>query len=712
MFCSNRSSNNTHDTIHELQQQNALLQKALSRLMKMIDLQHAGNCKEQDDELRLHIKELQNNISNKLIQTESKLKQLLSLSELVYISYNSNHGNESLWPLILFMSNEISNQVAPAVILKMSNFAKMKKDKEIWHSKSFFAFQEGYEMRLGVSAAGSNDGEGTHVSVYLHLMKGPHDDKLEQSGHWPLRGIFTIELLNQLSDNNHHSRLVQFQHYFCSECTNRVLEGFMAKKGPGISQFISHDILLHHNNSGYHTNDSLMFRITYSYDDVEPPYQVAPVTFKVTRFRSQWLNNKGKWGSSPFFAFDGGYQMLLNIYAAGSEGTHVSVYLQLMKGSHDDKLEQSGHWPLSGVFQIELLSQLNDSDHYSFNVVFGPRISTNVTTIEEDGMYARSSYGISQFISHDFLLHHSKNKYLKEDTAYFRISYRSCQAFDWNSMKLSALLIVLAVISLVISLYLSTYFRIRMRHQAYHQELNWNKILKLTSLLIVIVVVSSVISLYWSAYSNINIGYQSDHTEFRTKLHLTASLIAAMVMVLSHNYTIASYFNWNEILKLTAFLIVMMVTLLSTYLVSNYPSHRPFDWNAILKLTVLTFLIVIVVILLIIPCLLRISYLHQILMLMIYLTIVVILLSTYSGFMASYQSNFCRTDEITLAVLPFVIGFILLSTYFKINDDSDWKEFLKFFALLFVLIAIYLIFVIYKCDRNLQLIRSLQAFVL
>ena len=29
-------------------------------------------------------------------------------------------------------------------------------------------------------------------------MKGPYDDELE----WPLRGTFTIELLNQINDEN------------------------------------------------------------------------------------------------------------------------------------------------------------------------------------------------------------------------------------------------------------------------------------------------------------------------------------------------------------------------------------------------------------------------------------------------------------------------------------------------------------------------------
>ena len=66
---------------------------------------------------------------------------------------------------------------------------------------------------MQVYAAGYGDGEGTHVSVFLHLMKGPHDDKLEQSGHWPLRGTFTIELLNQLNDSDHYSHIVLFHDY-------------------------------------------------------------------------------------------------------------------------------------------------------------------------------------------------------------------------------------------------------------------------------------------------------------------------------------------------------------------------------------------------------------------------------------------------------------------------------------------------------------------
>ena len=39
-------------------------------------------------------------------------------------------------------------------------------------------------MCLRIAADGNGDGENTHLSAFLFLMKGPHDDELT----WPLRG--------------------------------------------------------------------------------------------------------------------------------------------------------------------------------------------------------------------------------------------------------------------------------------------------------------------------------------------------------------------------------------------------------------------------------------------------------------------------------------------------------------------------------------------
>ena len=357
-------------------------------------------------------------------QNSTELQQQIillqeALNKTVANHQHCRHQLSSLvWSTNFLLTSELSSQLAP-VIVKMSTFAKKVRDKEEWYSTPFFAFEKGYQMCLKVYAAGHDEGEGTHVSVYLHLMVGLYDDELHESGHWPLRGTFTIELLNQLNDSDHYNRIVQFHPYLCHKCTNRVLYG--KATGWGYHQFISHDTLLHHSNNIYHKNDFLIFRISRisHHEDMKTPYEVAPVVVRVTKL-SCWLKSQADWYSSLFFAFKKGYQMCLRVSAAGDgegKGTHVSVYLQLIRGPHDYTLEQSGYWPLKGTFTIELLNQLNDNDHYN-------PTATHIPTKSSKRLYADDKVTVGavlKFISHDTLFQH--NGYLKNDTLQFRISY-------------------------------------------------------------------------------------------------------------------------------------------------------------------------------------------------------------------------------------------------------------------------------------------------
>ena len=86
------------------------------------------------------------------------------------------------------------------VTIKMSEYNTKKTDEVEWYSDPFYTHNKGYKMCVCVDAAG-NGHDGTHLSVFLCLMKGPHDDELT----WPLRGKFEIRLLNQISDSEHHS---------------------------------------------------------------------------------------------------------------------------------------------------------------------------------------------------------------------------------------------------------------------------------------------------------------------------------------------------------------------------------------------------------------------------------------------------------------------------------------------------------------------------
>lgn len=145
--------------------------------------------------------------------------------------------------------------------MKMENYTEKMKNKTQWYSSPFFTFEEGYKVQIRVDPAVYGDGEITHdhVFVYLLLLKGPHDDQLiiQQSGDWPIKGTFTVELLNQLNDSNHRSSEVAFT-------CNAVTCNFTAAKlySPA-GHLTSHETICYQITSGYLQNDSLYFRISY-----------------------------------------------------------------------------------------------------------------------------------------------------------------------------------------------------------------------------------------------------------------------------------------------------------------------------------------------------------------------------------------------------------------------------------------------------------------
>ena len=352
---------------------------------------------------------------------------ILHQTRTVYMQNNTLHFQISYRDINALLSY---NQVAP-VILKVPNiFERIRgKEQSVWYSGPFFAFKEGYQMCFMVYAAGVGDGEGTHVSIALHLMKGPYDDKLEQSGYWPLRGTFTIELLNQRFDTNHRG------HHVCaynksSSSTNRVLNGTFAPTGWSDQEFISHDAIFHQGDIDYIENNALYFRITYGANHLIHRNEYSPI-FKMSNFTTIWLKTTEKMWLGRFYTFEEGYQMCFRVFAAGygdGEGTHISIALHLMKGPHDDKLEQSGHWPLRGIFKVEILNQLNDSNHHTDWIMFGGNHCNNIARSVEDDI--GEGCVISRFMPLNSLNH---SNYLMNDAVYFRVSYDELVIIDLHS---------------------------------------------------------------------------------------------------------------------------------------------------------------------------------------------------------------------------------------------------------------------------------------
>jgi len=132
------------------------------------------------------------------------------------------------------MMSKSGDQECP-VLFKMVDYNKQKVKNAKLFSDSFYTHNKGYKMCLRVDAGGDGDGKGTHLSVYLCIMKGPHDDELK----WPLRGKFEIKLLNQISDSQHHSLTSTFDEHTTGDSDKRITKGERAKHGFGKPQFIS-----------------------------------------------------------------------------------------------------------------------------------------------------------------------------------------------------------------------------------------------------------------------------------------------------------------------------------------------------------------------------------------------------------------------------------------------------------------------------------------
>ncbi|XP_065908111.1 myosin-13-like [Dysidea avara] len=132
-------------------------------------------------------------LETKLEQKTQQIELMISDPKIVW--YNT----------INYQASKLSlrDQVVP-VIVKMSEYAKIKRDGVNWYSNPFYTHDMGYKMCIRIDARGS-------LGCYPHLMKGPYDDQLR----WPMTVQSEVKILNQIGDSEHHlsSNFSCFQKY-------------------------------------------------------------------------------------------------------------------------------------------------------------------------------------------------------------------------------------------------------------------------------------------------------------------------------------------------------------------------------------------------------------------------------------------------------------------------------------------------------------------
>ncbi len=158
-----------------------------------------------------------------------------------------------------YINNNPAN-ITPPCFITMYQYSLFKNNDSEWESTPFYTSERGYKLQLDVYPNGWGASKGTHLSLYVYLLKGEYDHELQ----WPFNANITIQLLNWSGDSDHIQYTIR-HNYARIEYRTRVIEGVAAPGGWGYEPFASHSVL---NDSNYVNEDKLCFKIV-SIDIIE-----------------------------------------------------------------------------------------------------------------------------------------------------------------------------------------------------------------------------------------------------------------------------------------------------------------------------------------------------------------------------------------------------------------------------------------------------------
>ena len=223
--------------------------------------QHENN---NDAHLHLSMKMIVS-LNTEIVHLKTELQEALEFNDVLVTFLETKNDQlekqcsdlESANQDLQYQMSQLSTSKSQArLTFKIPHFSEYKRSDKTFHGPTFLTHPHGYKMIICIDANGYSQYKGTHISVWMYLMRGDYDDDLQ----FPLSGTFTFELLNQLRDSNHHKRSCV---RVGTESYNRVLDQEMAENGFGVAGFISHSELGFNafENCQYLKDDCLVFRI-------------------------------------------------------------------------------------------------------------------------------------------------------------------------------------------------------------------------------------------------------------------------------------------------------------------------------------------------------------------------------------------------------------------------------------------------------------------
>jgi hypothetical protein len=140
-------------------------------------------------------------------------------------------------------------QIAP-VQLVLDKYASKRESGATWDSQPFYTHLQGYKMCLNVDVNGYDIGKGTHISVFIVILRSEFDYQLK----WPYHGSLNIMLLDQEGDEHWSVDI----NCYDEETPQRNKDHEDKNGGWGTYTFIAYKDL----HPKYYKNDTLIFKVS------------------------------------------------------------------------------------------------------------------------------------------------------------------------------------------------------------------------------------------------------------------------------------------------------------------------------------------------------------------------------------------------------------------------------------------------------------------
>ena len=253
----NRANQFTEQVRNELMDVTLKASNAEKSLEKMTD--ELSHTKEELVITKAKISKAEQNTENvqkeceaRMLKIQEEFYQWKKVTSLVFCSMlPSLDWQEKL--MVSSMLLEQSNVVTP-VFIRITNVLEKMKNNEMFQSPPFYTHQLGYRVCLLVTLNGMD--KGSQIAVSISILSGLNDAKLP----WPLRGKFTVSVLNQVKNSTHHTQPLGV--HFKSGSTGSALPH--AATEYSCKSLISHAVLFAvSSDRKYHINDTIYIQVKF-----------------------------------------------------------------------------------------------------------------------------------------------------------------------------------------------------------------------------------------------------------------------------------------------------------------------------------------------------------------------------------------------------------------------------------------------------------------